>query len=205
MYCPAHFEETHPDLLFDLIARHPLATVVRQSDDGLVADHVPLLADPARGMLLGHVARANPLWRTPADHALLLVFQGPAAYVSPNWYPSKARDGRVVPTWNYAVVHVRATLRSFDDPARLRALLQRLTDTHEAGQAAPWRIADAPDDYMARMLDHVVGLELSILHMQGKWKMSQNQPADNRRGVAEGLDALHDAQARAVAAAVRGD
>lgn len=190
MYCPTQFDEQRPEVLQQLIAAHPLATIVRMGVDGLVADHVPLLHMPAAdglGHFIGHVARANPLWQAHPDEELLQVFQGPQAYISPNWYATKAEGGKVVPTWNYAVVHVHATLTPVHEPAAILDILTRLTRQHEAAQPHPWQVADAPADFTRKLLDNIVGVRLQIRRMQGKWKVSQNQPAANRASVVSGL------------------
>lgn len=206
MYAPAHFDEQRPEVLQALMAAHPLATVVSAGEAGLVADHIPLLhrPDPAgHGVLIGHVARANPLWRH-ADREHLLVFQGPQAYISPNWYPSKRVDARVVPTWNYAVVHAQATLRAIEDHAGILAIVGALTARHEASQPHPWQVGDAPAEHIERLLGVIVGVEFRITRLQGKWKVSQNQPSGNREGAARGLAAqAGDPVARQMADLVR--
>ncbi|ACB32303.1 FMN-binding negative transcriptional regulator [Leptothrix cholodnii SP-6] len=204
MYLPAQFEERRPEVLHALLRAHPLATWVSQRDGELVVEHVPFLLDPARGehgTLIGHVARANPVWRQLA--ASVLVFQGPQAYVSPAWYPSKQVHGKVVPTWNYAVVHAHGQPRAIEDPAALRQIVSRLTDTHEAGRAQPWQVADAPADYIDQMLAAIVGIEMPIERLVGKWKVSQNRSAADRAGVAAGLLADAAPQAAAMAALVQ--
>lgn len=190
MYCPASFEEQRPEVLQQLMADHPLATIVRHGEDGLVADHVPLLHMPCadgHGHLIGHVARANPLWRARPDEELLLVFQGPQTYISPNWYATKSEGGKVVPTWNYAVAHVHATLCAVHEPEAVLEILTQLTRRHEAEQPHPWQVADAPADFTRKLLDSIVGVRLHIRRMQGKWKVSQNQPETNRASVVSGL------------------
>lgn len=208
MYCPAPFEEQRPEVLQQLIASHPLATLVRSGPDGLVADHVPVLHVPAEhsgahGHLIGHVARSNPLWQARPDEELLLVFQGPQAYISPNWYATKAEGGRVVPTWNYAVVHVHATLSAVHEPEAVLGILDRLTRQHEAMQPHPWQVGDAPADFTHQLLGHIVGVRLDIRRMQGKWKVSQNQPAANRASVVSGLIEQGGETAEAMAELVR--
>lgn len=184
MYTPRHFEETRADILDGLIRACPFATVVANTADGLVANHLPLeLVD---GRLHGHVARGNELTRMDGVE-VLLIFRGPDGYISPNWYPSKHETGREVPTWNYAVVHVHGRLRVIDDASWLRRLLERLTDRHEASQPQPWKIADAPEDHIEKSLRAIVGLEVAIGRIEGKFKLSQNHPARNRAGVIEGL------------------
>jgi len=191
MYLPKHFAEERPEVLHELIRRRPLATLVTLSADGLVANSLPLLLVPEEGgrlFLRGHVARANPVWRESLpDVDVLAFFQGEDAYISPSWYPAKAEHGRVVPTWNYVTVQARGRLRFIDDPAWLKDLLERLTHEHEDKRAAPWRLSDAPVDYIEKMLAAVVGLELEVTQLVGKWKASQNQPLEAREGVVREL------------------
>jgi len=186
MYLPPHFEESRPEALDGLMRRHPLAALVTFGPEGLTADHIPLLAGPA-GTLRGHVARANPLWRAADGAEVLAIFQGPGHYVSPGWYPTKREDGKAVPTWNYLVVHAHGRLRAHDDPAWVRGLLDALTAEHEAAFPAPWKPADAPGDYLEGRIAAVVGIEIEVTRLVGKWKLSQNQPERNRAGVVEGL------------------
>ena len=190
MYLPGHFAETRVEVLHALMRAQPFATLVTQGADGLAADHLPLHLDAglaSHGALHGHVARANPLWRHADGAEVLTIFQGPQAYVTPSWYPTKRADGKAVPTWNYVVVHARGRLRAIDDPAWLRAQLETLVDRHEAPLPEPWRIADAPPDYIEKMLKAIVGIEIVISEVTGKWKTSQNQPEINRAGVVAGL------------------
>lgn len=193
MYLPSHFEETRPEPLHALIRSHPLGLLVTQGADGLRADSVPFVldADPdgGPGLLRAHVARANPLWREAGAGESLVVFQGPQAYVSPNWYPGKAEHGKVVPTWNYVMVQARGPLRAIDDAEWLRAFVTRLTERHEATQPRPWAVGDAPDDYVDRMLQAIVGIEIRLTGLVGKWKASQNRSAADRAGVRQGLAA----------------
>jgi transcriptional regulator len=178
-----------------LIEQYPLACLVAGTPTGLVADHVPLLHEPgsgAYGKFIGHVARSNPLWQYPPEQELLVIFQGPSRYISPNWYASKKEGGKVVPTWNYAVVHAHCTLSALHEPEAIQPILERLTHQHEAGQAHPWKVSDAPADYLARQISNIVGIELSIHRLEGKWKVSQNQPAKNRQSVVQGLLAQGD-------------
>jgi transcriptional regulator len=152
---------------------------------------------------LAHVARANPVWRQARqDVDVLVVFQGPQAYISPNWYPSKAQTHREVPTWNYVTVQARGRLQVRDDPVWLRGLLSRLTAVHEADQPVPWSLADAPADAIDRMLRAVVGIEIELTALQGKWKVSQNKPAADRAGVVQGLGQRAGDAAAAMAAQV---
>lgn len=191
MYLPAYFKESRTAVLHAMMRARPLATLVTCSDTGLAANHIPVetLPDPApHGMLRGHIARANPLWREyrPESEALA-IFQGPQVYISPSFYPSKKETGEVVPTWDYAVVHAHGTLRFVEDTSWLRALVIRLTDAHEASREAPWQVTDAPPPYIDKMLSLIVGFEFAIASLTGKWKASQNHPAGNRRGVVQGL------------------
>jgi transcriptional regulator len=209
MYLPAHFEQPDVEAIAGLLAAHPLATLVWQSADGLSAEHLPLLFDRgendgAHGTLRGHVARANPLWRNAAGQAVMAVFHGPQAYITPSWYATKAATGKVVPTWNYAVVHAHGRLRVHEDSAWLRALVGRLTDTHEAPRQLPWHVHDAPPDYVTQMLGAIVGIEIELTQLVGKWKLGQNRGRADREGVKHGLSS-GDAAARALAAAMPAD
>ena len=199
MYLPKHFE--HPDTaaLHQLMREHPLATLVTHSADGLTADHIPLEFDAASNTLRGHVARANPLWRAAAGQAVLAVFQGPHAYVSPNWYPAKTATHKVVPTWNYAVVHAHGTLQVTESAPWLHALVSRLTQHHESTQPKPWAVSDAPDDYVQQMLRAIVGIEVPVQRVVGKYKLHQNHTAENHVGVVQSL-MQGDGTAQAVAA-----
>ena len=184
-----------------LVRAQPLATLVVAHEGALHANHIPLFLDPDRGphgTLVGHVARANGLWPL-LPQAAVAVFHGPQAYVSPTWYPSKALDGKQVPTWNYAAVHAHGALSAFDDPARLRAVLHTLSEQHEAHRPEPWRIADAPPDYIDRMLRAIVGIELAVERWEGIWKVSQNRTAADRAGVVQGLRAEGTPAARGMA------
>ncbi len=208
MYLPAHFSRTDIDAIRSLIREAPLATLVTLSGAAIEADHVPLIAQERDGVLVlrGHVARANPLWHaTDAGSEVLAIFHGPDAYVSPSLYATKAEHGKVVPTWNYAVAHLYGTLQVFDDPAWLHAFLPELTGTHEANRPKPWKVSDAPDDYIDRMVAAIVGIEIRVSRVIGKWKVSQNQPAANRRGVAAGLQGSDRRGAQAMARLVAGD
>ena len=177
----------------DLVRQHPLGTLITLDAAGdPVADEVPFLRVPRAGqsdLLLGHVARANPLWQThPLHRPVRVVFKGVDAYISPNWYPSKAEHGRAVPTWNYTVVQASGPLTLLEPgSAALRDLLRQLTAEHEAHQPRPWTLEEAPADYIDGVLRAVVGLRIEVQQWQGKWKTSQNQPQANRAGVAAGL------------------
>lgn len=205
MYCPSHFQEHRTEVLLDLIKQYPLATVVALENGDLSANHIPLMYEAAEGTagkLIGHVAKSNPLWQAAPEHDLLIIFGGPSAYISPNLYATKAESGKVVPTWNYAAVHVHATLKAVHDPARVRKVLDKLTDWLEASQPRPWSVSDAPQDYIDCLLGHIVVIELHIKRMQGKWKVSQNQPAENKCSVATGLYGLQSEPAAQMAALI---
>jgi transcriptional regulator len=206
MYVPAHHEEADLSVLHALIKAHPLGAWVIAGDDGLVANHIPFLIDPAAGpfgTLIGHVARANPVWRSfSAETPSLIIFQGAETYITPSWYPSKQAHGRAVPTWNYAVVHAHGLPRAIEDRDWLRTHVTRLTNTHEANKAQPWKVTDAPADFTTRLLDAIVGIEIPITKLVGKWKTSQNRPEADKLGVIEGLTARDETDAREMAALV---
>jgi transcriptional regulator len=201
MYVPKHFEQNDPAALAALMRARPLASIVRHGPDGLTADPIPLELAADGALLRGHVARANPLWREAHGQPVLAIFHGADAYVSPSAYPGKSEHGKVVPTWNYAIVHAHAALHAVDDAPWLHELVQRLTNHHEAPRAVPWKVGDAPADYVQQMLRAIVGIELRITRLVGKWKLSQNRSAADRDGVAR-LLAEGDAEARAVAAMI---
>lgn len=205
MYLPSHFEETRVEVMHQLMQEHPLAMLVSHGAAGLDANHLPFEIVPAAeafGTLRGHVARGNPLWRELAGGEVLAVFQGAQAYITPAWYPTKQETEKVVPTWNYAVVHAHGPLRVIDDPAWLRALVTRLTERHEAAMPTPWQVSDAPADFIDRQLQAIVGIEIPIARLVGKWKTSQNRSATDRAGVVQGLQAAGDAASLAMAALV---
>ena len=184
MYLPKHFEETRPEVLHELIRAYPFGTAIVWGTNGVLANHLPF--EIVGDALHGHVARGNELARMDGAE-VLVIFRGPDGYVSPNWYPSKHETGREVPTWNYAVVHVHGRMRIVDDAAWLRRLLETLTDHQEASQPQPWHVADAPADHTEKMLRAIVGLEIVIERIEGKFKLSQNHPPGNRAGVIAGL------------------
>jgi transcriptional regulator len=192
MYIPSHFREERLDVIQALVRAHSLATLVTMSSGALTANHIPMLLDPAPapyGTLWGHVARANPVWReADSDVAALAIFAGPEGYVSPSWYETKKRTGKVVPTWNYAAVHASGRLEFFHDAERLRELVRALTDVNEAKFEHPWSIDDAPADYLDNMLNSIVGIQIRIERLEAKWKMSQNRPVEDQRTVVEALE-----------------
>ena len=193
MYTPAHFAEHDPAQLHRIIRDHPLGLLCRAGPQGLDADHLPFHLEPGRGplgTLVAHVARANPLWQAvPAGGTCeaLVVFRGPEGYVSPNWYPAKQATHRAVPTWNYEAVHVHGQLSVHDDERHVRALVTRLTRTHEAAQPRPWKMGYAPPDFLDSMLRAIVGIELHITRIEGKRKLSQNRALPDRDGAIAGL------------------
>lgn len=190
MYIPSHFNESRIDVLHGLVRQHPLGTLVTMGASGLNANHIPFEIDAGgeHGVLRAHIARANPLWKDYSpDVEALVIFQGAQGYVSPSWYPTKEVDGRAVPTWNYMVVHAYGPLKVIDDATWIRSQLERLSGQHEAGRTHPWTIDDAPADYIEKLLKAIVGIEIPISRLAGKWKVSQNQPEVNRAGVVQGL------------------
>jgi transcriptional regulator len=205
-YLPSHFEETDSATLQALVRAHPLATWVVQHQGELLVNHIPFLLDAQlgeHGTLVGHVARANPVWQALAEGASsVAVFTGAQAYVSPNWYPSKHAHGKAVPTWNYATVHAHGVPRAFNDPTRVLDVVTRLTQTHEAAQALPWQVADAPADFVASLLKAIVGIEIPVQRWIGKWKVSQNRPAADQQGVVAGLQGQGNEEAGQMAALV---
>lgn len=206
MYLPKLFAQPDITTMHALIRAHPLATVITLSSDGLNANHIPLhLSDePAPfGTLRGHIARANPLLTEMAeDMEALLVFQGPQTYITPAWYASKPKTGKVVPTWNYAVVHAYGFINVIDDAEWLRRQLKELTADNEAGFAAPWTLDDAPREFIDQLLEQILGFEIVITRLQGKWKVSQNQPQPNQASVIAGLKTSRQADAPAMATLV---
>lgn len=206
MYVPAHFEETRFEVLQRLIHEHSLAALVTLGPAGLNANHIPLELDPQPaplGTLRGHVARGNPVWRDfSRDAEALAIFQGPQAYISPAWYQTKRETGKVVPTYNYAVVHAYGSMRIIEDRAWLRGLVERLTIRHEAGRPEAWKVTDAPADFVEQMLGAIVGIEIPLTRLVGKWKVSQNRPAADRDGVVKALGELNDGEARAMSSLV---
>jgi transcriptional regulator len=203
MYLPKHFEETRVQILHELIRAHPLGALVTLTPSGLDANHIPFEVDPDPapfGTLRGHIARANPLWRDFSRGVeALAIFQGPGTYISPSWYPTKRETAKVVPTWNYTVVHAHGALRVIDDRAWLRGFVEKLTNRHEAGRRDPWKVTDAPSDFIEKQLGAIVGLEIPITRLVGKWKVSQNRPPPDRDGVVQGLsqEGRHSAAAMA--------
>src|SRR3954468_24224395 len=203
MYQPAHHREDRLEVQQELIRAFPLGTLVTSGPSGLVANHVPFLIDPAAsklGTLKAHLARANPQWREldPAAEALV-IFQGAESYITPSWYETKRETGKVVPTWNYAVVHAYGRIAVKDDEAWLRRHIAELTALNERDRAEPWAVTDAPETFVAAMARAIVGMEIEVARIEGKWKVSQNRPEADRRGVVAGLRAEDSEPARAMA------
>lgn len=199
MYQPPLFRETRPEVLHALIRNHPLGLLICNGSEGPVANLLPFLLDAEigqNGRLRAHLARANPQWRLLADRPdmpVLVVFQGADHYITPSWYETKRETGKVVPTWNYATVQVRGTARVIDDKDWLTGQIAELTDSQEARRTEPWQVTDAPDAYVQAQIKGIIGLEIDIASIDGKWKVSQNRPAGDRIGVAEGLEAEDNA------------
>jgi transcriptional regulator len=205
MYIPPAFREDDPAELYAIMRAAGFATLVTATPEGLAATPLPLLLDEAEGdhgVLYGHVAKANPQWRLPVTGEALALFSGPDAYVTPSWYAAKAEHGKVAPTWDYVAVHAHGPVEFFEDSDRLRAVVTRLTDLHEAGRAEPWKVIDAPEPYVAAQLRAIVGLRMPITRIEGKRKLSQNRSEADRTRVAEGLAASERASDRAVAALI---
>ena len=205
MYTPRAFREDDPAELRAIMREARLATLVTATAEGLVATPLPLFLDAgegAFGTLYGHMARANPQWRLEPAGEALAIFAGPDAYVTPTFYPSKREHGKVVPTWNYAAVHAYGPVEFFEDEARLRDAVTRLTDLYERPRAEPWAMTDAPERFIEAQLRGIVGVRLPIARIEGKRKMSQNRPQADRDGVASGLGASDSEADRRVAALV---
>ncbi len=203
MYCPGTFAETRPEVLRTLIQHYPLATLITIGSEGPEADHIPLYLLPGEGphyVLQGHVARANPLWQKASPgNEVLAIFQGPQHYISPSWYATKAENGKVVPTWNYAVVHVHGLLHVKDNPDWVRQQMVGLTTQQESRFARPWQVDDAPQGFTESLIGQVVGIEIPISRWAGKWKVSQNQPLSNRDSVGAHLERQNQPDSLAMA------
>jgi transcriptional regulator len=191
MYNPDQFREERPEVLRDFIAQHPLGALVTVTADGLTANHIPMLwkeRDGTPGVLQGHVARANPLWKMIApETTVLVIFGGANRYITPSWYPAKQEHGKVVPTWNYSVVHAHGTIRFAEDRDRALLNVRELTDRHEASRSEPWKVSDAPADYIEPMLSRIVTFEITLTRLIGKFKASQHRPESERSAVAAAL------------------
>ncbi len=195
MYIPKHFEQTSPDELRSIIRDYPFATLITISDSGLEANHIPFFLNQVNGkdVLQGHLSKGNPLWKNLKNESeVLVVFQGPHSYVSPSNYPTKQETGKVVPTWNYIAVHVKGTMKCIHDLSWCMEMINNLTKQHERKQNVPWAVSDAPEEFTKNMVSGIVGIEIDISAMSGKWKVSQNQPERNQLGVVAGLSIIPD-------------
>jgi transcriptional regulator len=195
MYQPPHHREDRLEVQHALIRAHPFGTLVTLGSEGLIANSIPFVLVPHEpyGMLKGHVARANAQWReSRADIDALVIFQGVDSYITPSWYAEKRESGKVVPTWNYAIVQASGPMRVVEDAGWLSEQIAALTRQSEAGQADPWEVTDAPARFIEAQLKGIVGIEIPIRRIEGKWKVSQNRPAADRAGVVEGLRATGD-------------
>jgi len=208
MYLPKSFEPPDIGTLQQFVRAHPFGVLVAMTRGGLEGNHIPFLIDvepEPYGTLRGHVARANPIWQEVQLWTdALVIFQGPDSFISPSWYPSKLETAAVVPTWNYVVVHAHGHLRVIQDPHWLRAHVEELTNRHEQDREAPWAVTDAPADYIQKMVGAIVGLEIPITRLTGKWKLGQNRTERDRAGVVDGLIGEGTESAEALAALVRG-
>lgn len=192
MYLPQHFAEPQLSELQRIVREHPLGILVTHIRDELDANHIPFELDDTRGTfgtLLAHIARANPLWEQVENGSrVLVIFRGAHGYISPNWYPSKQETHRHVPTWNYEVVHAHGRIKAVDDERFVRGVVARLTRQHEATEPHPWKMSDAPQDYIDQMLKQIVGIEIEVTRMEGKRKLSQNRDHRDFEGVVRGLE-----------------
>ncbi|MCJ2376422.1 FMN-binding negative transcriptional regulator [Vibrio sp. ZSDZ34] len=206
MHIPAKFKQDDVEELISVIQQYPFATLVSNSVDGLDAMHLPFLLDRVGDELVlkGHIAKANPLWKKVNSGAdVLVIFNCPNCYISPNHYPTKAQNGKAVPTWNYVVVHVQGKVSYSHDPEWIYKVIDNLTTIHEAGSDTPWSIEDAPAKFIEKMLPAVVGVEIEVTSIVGQWKLSQNQPSVNKQGVFDSLIAMDDSNSQGVAVMVR--
>jgi transcriptional regulator len=202
MYIPKLNEEKRIPVLHELITSQPFASLVTLGPSGLFASHIPMVLEQDGsefGILKAHIARANPQWRDlPSSIDALAIFAGHHHYISASWYPGTKEDGKEVPTWNYVVVHAYGPLKVIEDPDRLLAHLEKLTDTHEAGSANPWKVSDAPADFIRQQMRGIVGLEMPIRRLEGKWKVSQNRDERDRNAVTEALTGLNTPESLAM-------
>ena len=190
MYLPKHFAVDNPTLLAQLIAEYPLATVVGNLEGQLEVNHLPLMLSADRNKLYGHIARVNPLVKIASSNQpnVTAIFNGPNAYVTPAWYPSKKEPGKVVPTWNYAVVHAQGSLKLIEDAQWLRSHVSQMTNIHEPTYQSHWKLDDAPEEYIQMMLRAIVGIEIEVTSLTGKFKLSQNRPPEDYAAVVDTLE-----------------
>jgi transcriptional regulator len=190
MYLPKHFSVDDPALLAQLIAEYPLATIVGSLENQLEVNHLPLMLSSDRTKLYGHIARVNPLVKVAgsSNTSVTAIFNGPQAYVTPAWYPSKKETGKVVPTWNYAVVHAQGNIKLIEDAQWLRSHVAQMTNIHEPTYQSSWKLDDAPEDYVQMMLKAIIGIEIEVKILVGKFKLSQNRPAQDYAAVVETIE-----------------
>jgi transcriptional regulator len=198
MYLPRQFAEPRADELHRIVRENALGMLVRPTGTGFEADHLPFMLEAAPdgpGTLIAHVARANPVWREIGNgDPVLVVFRGVQGYISPNWYPGKHETHRRVPTWNYEIVHAHGTIHVHDDEKFVRGVVARLTRRHEADQPQPWKMGDAPADYLAEQLSHIVGIEVRLTRLEGKRKLNQHHAVPDREGAIRGLESVGNAR-----------
>jgi transcriptional regulator len=201
MYIPKHFEETRIEVLHQLIKSCSLGTLVNQDDGEIEANHIPFLISQSGdrlGTLKCHIAKSNPVWKSLCSEETLVIFQGPNCYISPSWYPSKHIHGKAVPTWDYVVVHARGVPEVINDSEWLFEHLSTMTGAHESKSAVPWKVADAPAEYIDRMVSAIVGIEIPITRLTGKWKVSQNRTKSDQAGVIAGLESENTQNTKAI-------
>jgi len=207
MYIPTFNQENNISTLHKHIKKHPFAMWTTVSNGEIIVNHLPFLLDEKKGehgTLFAHVAKANPIWQNfSKDMDSVVVFQGEQAYISPSWYPSKHKHGKAVPTWNYVVVHAYGIPTMIDDREWLLKHVTELTDLHEHEQQLPWKVSDAPDDYINKLLGAIIGIEIPITKLLGKWKLGQNRPESDRMGVVAGLSSRDDPQSHGMAQLVK--
>jgi transcriptional regulator len=203
MYIPPLFHEHQLDVVLAAIARYPLATLVTLGSEGLRSSQIPLLysaREGTLGVLRGHFARANPQWRDlNRNTAALAMFHGPQHYISPSWFPSKSEHGMVVPTWNYVAIEARGPMKVIEDRAQILSIVRDLTESQERQTANPWSVDDAPPGYIDKMLNSIIGVEIVLESLEGKWKMSQNRSENDRAGVVAALKTIGSSEALDVA------
>lgn len=190
MYLPKHFSVDDQAVLAQLVREYPLATLVGNLNGQLEVNHLPLMLSADRKKLHGHIARMNPLMKIAqsSENTVTAIFNGPNAYITPAWYPSKKESGKVVPTWNYAVVHAQGNIKLIEDAQWLRNHVAQMTDIHEPTYQSDWKLDDAPEEYVQTMLKAIVGIEIDVQNLVGKFKLSQNRPPVDYTAVVDKLD-----------------
>ena len=206
MYIPKRFLKDDIDKLKGMMVNHSFATLITHNESGVEANHIPLILNKLgqKDVLQGHIAKANPLWKNIKDKSeVLIIFNGPNCYISPNYYPTKQENGKVVPTWNYISVHVKGIVSFIHDDQWILKMLNDLTNQYEANQPVPWSVSDAPQAYIDKMLSAIVGLEIDILSITGKWKVSQDKTEENKQGIIRGLSQEINSDAHNIAKLVK--